>query len=184
MRISRTTAARAGAAAALAAAVALAPAAAGTAAAADRPYCGITWGSTAEQTPRAAHVIGDVTAVRSGRHACFDRIVIDGSWWASVRYVDEVRADGSGDVVPLRGGARLEIVAATGEGGPGWAPADRGEAVDVRGYRTLRQVASASDFEGLLTVGAGVRARLPFRVFVLDTPGRAPRVVIDVAHRW
>jgi hypothetical protein len=33
----------------------------------------------------------------------------------------------------------------------------------------------------------GVRARLPFRVFVLNgvaNSGNTPRLVIDVAHRW
>jgi hypothetical protein len=150
------------------------------------PYCGIAWGSGPEQTADTDHVIGDVTQIRSGRHACFDRVVLDGSWWASVRYVDTVRADGSGDVVPLRGGARLEVVASTG--GPGPTPAAltprRTDAVDVTGYRTLRQVRVASDFEGLLTVGVGVRGRLPFRVFVLGADGPSPRVVVDVAHRW
>jgi hypothetical protein len=29
-----------------------------------------------------------------------------------------------------------------------------------------------------------VRARLPFRVFVLRGPGSGSRLVIDVAHRW
>jgi len=29
-----------------------------------------------------------------------------------------------------------------------------------------------------------VRARLPFRVFVLAGPGNGSRLVIDVAHRW
>ena len=39
------------------------------------PYCGITWGSLAE-----ANSAGDtesLNGVRSGRHACFDRLVID-----------------------------------------------------------------------------------------------------------
>jgi hypothetical protein len=56
--------------------------------------------------------------------------------------------------------------------------------VDDHRYRTFRQVAYAGDFEGQLTLGLGVRARLPFRVFVLESIERSPRVVIDVAHRW
>jgi hypothetical protein len=35
-----------------------------------------------------------------------------------------------------------------------------------------------------LTLGLGVRGRLPFRVFTLDGPGAGSRIVIDVAHRW
>ena len=33
-------------------------------------------------------------------------------------------------------------------------------------------------------IGLGVRARLPYRVFVLDGSGGGSRLVIDVAHRW
>ena len=36
---------------------------------------------------------------------------------------------------------------------------------------------------GHTSMGLGVRARLPFRVFTLDD-GTASRLVIDVAHRW
>lgn len=55
------------------------------------------------------------------------------------------------------------------------------------GFRTFRQVAWAGSFEGLTTVGLGVRARLPFRVFALSGipgPAQGARVVIDVVHRW
>jgi hypothetical protein len=36
-------------------------------------------------------------------------------------------------------------------------------------------------FEDYTTFGLGVRAKLPFRVTRLSSPGR---VVVDVAHRW
>nr|WP_280956330.1 hypothetical protein [Cellulomonas flavigena] len=32
--------------------------------------------------------------------------------------------------------------------------------------------------------GLGVRARLPFRAFVLAGPGSGSRLVVDVAHQW
>jgi hypothetical protein len=32
--------------------------------------------------------------------------------------------------------------------------------------------------------GLGVRARLPFRAFVLAGPADGSRLVVDVAHRW
>ena len=54
----------------------------------------------------------------------------------------------------------------------------------VTGFSTFRQVSWAESQEGLTAVGLGVRARLPFRVFVLDGPGAGSRVVVDVAHRW
>ncbi len=58
------------------------------------------------------------------------------------------------------------------------------EIVNVAGFRTFRQVAWGGTFEGSTTIGLGVRARLPFRVFALDGPGSGSRLVIDVAHRW
>ena len=54
----------------------------------------------------------------------------------------------------------------------------------MSGYRTFRQVAYAGSFEGQTTIGLGVRARLPFRVFTLAGPGSNTRLVIDVAHTW
>jgi len=152
------------------------------------PYCGIRWGSLAKQGNAATAVPVALTNVRAGRHACFDRLVLDGASWARVRYVGQVREDGSGRVVPLRGGARLEIVTTRADdvqtGEPTYNPADPAHLVDLSGWRTFRQAAFAGDFEGQTTIGLGVRARLPFRVFVLTAKDRAPRVVIDVAHRW
>ncbi|MBY3554762.1 hypothetical protein HGI15_15395 [Modestobacter lapidis] len=168
--------------------------AAGPAAAA-APYCGITWGSLPEAHDDLAdrEVVNDV---RAGRHDCYDRLVIDlggqdssfGSY--DVRYVPQVIADGSGAVVPVRGGAALQIIVgapAYDEHGATYAPADPREVVDVRGFTTFRQVAWAGSFEGQTTLGVGVRARLPFRVFTLPgTPfsDQGPRLVIDVAHHW
>ncbi|HYH26170.1 MAG TPA: hypothetical protein VD834_12525, partial [Blastococcus sp.] len=39
------------------------------------PYCGITWGSL----PKASNASDTemVNGVRAGRHACFDRLVVD-----------------------------------------------------------------------------------------------------------
>jgi hypothetical protein len=174
----------------LAALVLTAPAHAAT------PYCGITWGSTAKATNHAHWADTEmVTDVRAGQHGCYDRLVIDvGGQDANfssydVRYVTKVTTDGSGAVVPLRGGAYLQItLGATAYGPHGDATMETSsEIVNVSGYRTFRQVAFAGSFEGQTDVGLGVRARLPFRVFVLPgTPNtdHTPRLVIDVAHKW
>jgi hypothetical protein len=82
--------------------------------------------------------------------------------------------------VPLRGGAKLEILAFS----HGSAPAHETELVNVTGYRTFRQVAWVGYFKGDSTIGLGVRARLPFRMFMLQGPGNTSRLVIDVAHQW
>ncbi len=152
---------------------------------ADAPYCGIRWGSTAKTLSPGS--TGQVVDVRAGRHTCYDRLVLDVSGEARgyfVRYVSTIRTDGSGQVVPVRGGARLEVVAtAPAVATDAWFLPD-GELVDTTGYRTFRHVAWAGSFEGQTTIGLGVRARLPFRAFVLDGPGSGSRLVVDVAHRW
>src|SRR4051812_48602982 len=72
--------------------------------------CSTDWGSLAKS--RSASTTGSLVGVRSGRHECYDRLVIDVSGPASgyrVEYVAAVTADGSGQAVPLRGGARLQV---------------------------------------------------------------------------
>ena len=148
--------------------------------------CEVRWGSLPkDRTTGSAHA--QVVDVRTGRHACFDRLVLDvqgdlrGHF---VRYVAQVRHDGSGTLVPVRGGARL-LVTATAPVLPTdawWGP--DGELLDPTGDRTFRDLEFAGSFEGLTSFGLGVRARLPFRVFILDGPGDRSRLVVDVAHSW
>ena len=129
---------------------------------------------------------GLLTNVRTGRHTSFDRIVFDVSGrpsWRLVHYVKNVVTLGQGDFVPLRGDAKLEIVLSVpshdAAGRSTYNPADHDELTLVLAYRTFRQVANAGSFEGRTTIGLGVRAHLPFRVFTLTG-----RVVVDVAHNW
>jgi hypothetical protein len=159
-----------------------------TAPAPPTPSCGITWGSLGKAA--GSYRTGPVDGARAGRHACFDRFVVDLAGKATgyrVGYVTEVRQDGSGRPVALRGGAKLRLIvkapAYDGAGNPTF-PATNSELVDVSGFRTFRQIAGAGSFEGQTTIGLGVRARLPFRVFALDGPGSGSRIVVDVAHRW
>jgi hypothetical protein len=160
--------------------------------AATSPYCGITWGSLAKAGDAGSG--GDVDGVRSGRHACYDRLTIDVTGSSShpdwqVGYVSRVVEDPSGRPVSLRGGAflqiRLEAPTYTPDGTLTYAPANPAELVGVAGYRTFRQVALTGSFEGVTNISVGVRARLPFRVFALSgpRPGQS-RLVVDVAHRW
>lgn len=173
---------------AIAAVVVFATLGIGAAAQASTPTCKTGWGSLqkfADATPP-----GYVTGVRTGRHPCFDRLVIDldgDRTGYSVEYVDDVYADGSGELVPVKGGAILNIVLfAPAHDDSGTATVDQAKvsATNVAGYRTLRDVEWAGSFEGWTTIVLGVRARLPFRVFTLNGPGDGSRLVIDVAHRW
>jgi hypothetical protein len=159
--------------------------------AAAAPGCSTVWGSLPESAPGAGS--GTVDEIRTGQHACFDRLVVDVDGAAGspvgyqVDYVSQFREDGSGDAVPLRGAADLQIVvirAAHVDGTATYDPTDDAEAEDVTGYRTFRQVAWGQSFEGRSTIGLGVRARLPYRVSVLPGPGDDARLVVDVAHSW
>jgi hypothetical protein len=153
------------------------------------PYCGQVWGSLAKTDPPLSQA--KVTNVRTGQHYCFDRLVIDLNGPVAgytVRYVPQVTQDGSGQPVPLRGQAFLQVTvnapAYDENGNPTYNPADKNELANVTGYQTFRQVAWAGSFEGYSSLGLGVRARLPFRVFTLAGPDAGSRLVIDVAHFW
>jgi len=150
------------------------------------PYCGITWGSGAKVVNQSStSTIGNV---RTGQHTCYDRMVIDLHGSApgyNVSYVDNFYAQGSGMLIPLRGGAKLSIVALAPaydlNGNPTYH-ATVGQPlpnINLTGYQTFRDLRYGGSFEGQTSFGLGVRARLPFRVFQLDH-----RLVIDVAHHW
>lgn len=152
--------------------------------------CPTGWGSLAKTDTDST--TAPVRDIRTGRHDCFDRMVVDlpgtaqGDLGYSVRYVDRLLQDGSGRPIPVAGGAVLEVrVAAPSyapETGEPTYPARAGHplpGVNLTGYRTFRDARFAGSFEGETQIGLGVRARLPFRV--LELPGR---LVIDVAHGW
>jgi hypothetical protein len=153
-------------------------------AAASVESCAVTWGSGVKSTQGTA--TAEMVGLRAGRQPCFDRLVfdfrgaVDGYW---VSYVNAVSAEATGDVVPVRGGARLQVsVHASGldeNYQPTYVFDDPAELVDVTGFQTFRQVAWAGTHHGTTSVGLGVRARLPFRVFTLPN-----RIVVDVAHQW
>jgi hypothetical protein len=154
--------------------------------------CPTAWGSLAKQ--RTSTSTKQVVNIRSGRHACFDRLVIDindaglGTPGFDVRYVPRVAQDGSGATVPLRGGAKLRVIVrapAYDAKGVTYTAANWNELVNVSGYRTFRQVAWAGTFEGQTTIGVGVRARLPMRASVVrGADGTGHRLIVDVAHSW
>jgi hypothetical protein len=164
---------------------------------ANDPFCGIRWGSLLKSDPRMTSA--PVVNLRAGRHECFDRLVVDlgpvvpglpraDTSGYGVQYVPQVLADGSGQPVALRGGAFLNVVvrapAHDANGNPTYIPPNPTDAINVSGFQTFRQVDFIVTFEGQTQIGLGVRARLPFRVFVLPGPGAGSRVVVDVAHRW
>jgi hypothetical protein len=150
------------------------------------PYCGISWGSL----PKTSSGTWDpLTNIRTGRHDCYDRIVFDTRSSAvgyTVRYVTNVSSEGEGRIIPLNGGAKLQITIQAPSYDPNTGtttyPGVVGQAlpsVNLKGYQTFRDAKFAGSFEGYTSVGLGVRARLPFRVFQMDN-----HLVVDVAHYW
>jgi hypothetical protein len=171
---------------------------AGTVAAhAAAPHCGITWASLAkDQDVMSSAPLSDI---RTGQHPCFDRVVFDFQGSRTnfqgpasgyhVAYADNVYGQGKGDRLSIAGGARLSVVLLDPAydivtGAATYPHATGDHVADVSGFRTLRDVVYGGSFEGSTTVGIGVRARLPFRVLVLEGPGAGSRIVVDVAHRW
>lgn len=153
--------------------------------------CAVTWGSL----PKTGSGPGtrSLTDVRTGRHDCYDRMVLDirpGTPAASptyqVRYVDKLYQDGSGHLINVGGGAILEIVATAPSYDPetyeATYPGRGGKplpGVNLKGYKTFRDARFGASYEGTTQLGLGVRARLPFRVLELGD-----RLIIDVAHTW
>lgn len=154
------------------------------------PYCGITWGSLPKSAVDTSAITEVLINVRTGRHDCYDRMVLDTTapgTGHSVRYVSNIYADGSGKLIPLNNsGAKLQIVATAPSYNPSTGVPTYGgitgsplPGVTLAGYQTFREAKFAGSFEGQTTIGLGVRAKLPFRVMRLDN-----RVIIDVAHKW
>lgn len=106
-----------------------------------------SWGSLPKSLNRMTSA--PITNAHAGRQACFDRLVVDlrgrGSGY-SVRYVSQVRSEGQGAVVPLRGGARLSVVITAlaydiNTRRSTYRPANRLALVNVAGFSTFRQIA-------------------------------------------
>lgn len=140
--------------------------------------CSTPFGSAPKTNP--AMGTGEVDTLRAGRHACFDRFVVqvDGPIAGfDVRYVNQITADGSGFVVPTRGaGKRLQVIVRH--------PSFSTPAVpNVAGFTTFRQIVNAGSFEGQTTFGIGLRnGPLPMRVGRVQ--GAHGVLFVDVAHKW
>jgi hypothetical protein len=137
-------------------------------------------------TPASAVQAGNptMTNIRTGQNTGYDRVVLDmtGSQ-PGVRYtmVDELTADGSGEIVWLTGEFFVSAVAF-----PARAHDDNGnrtytgpDKFRTRNLRNVMAVAVTGDFEGYLSIGLGIRYQTWVRVFTLASP---TRVVIDVGN--
>ena len=121
---------------------------------------------------------GFLTAIRTGAHPGYDRVVFEFSGGVPgyhAEYVAEVRADASGKLVPLAGQAFLRLVFHPSSAYQTY----HGPAVLRPGLPSLLQVSAAGDFEGYLSFGLGLSQRVGFTISTLSHPSR---VVLDIAH--
>ncbi len=163
----------------LSAAVAALPAQATTAAPAS---CSTHWGTGPRHKDQMVQT--KVRAVRVGVHACFDRLVIDlGTGRAPgyrVSYVRAFYADGSGKLVRTSGHAKL-LVTVQAPAAASFNASNR-HLVNVAGFPVFRQVAGLGSFEGITSLGLGLKAKEPFRVLEYQNTSHRFVLVIDVAR--
>ncbi|MGH3769072.1 MAG: AMIN-like domain-containing (lipo)protein [Pseudonocardiaceae bacterium] len=125
-----------------------------------------------------------LSGIRTGVHPTFDRIVLDLAGprpQVSSRFVDQLTQDGSGNVEWLTGAAFAEVHAT-----PAQAHDDVGRTsypgprkFSTRNLDNVMAVAITGDYEGVLSVGVGMRKQTWIKTFTLTGP---TRVVIDVGR--
>ena len=140
-------------------------------------------GRTSPTFPNLGGDLGGIGRVRVGHHEGFDRVVWEfsgsGRPTYQVHYVDTPLGDGSGDPVPVRGDAFVEVlittvgVPAAGTPRPPAAPASA-----LAGTVIAEAMPIYGGFEGYGQAFIGVRGeQRPLRVTTLTDP---TRLVVDV----
>jgi hypothetical protein len=137
--------------------------------------------TTAPKSSPASGGQAELFSLSAGCHATFDRVVIRARLATpgyDVRYVTRIVADPSGKPVSLLGTKRIRVIVRRARG-------HTSGGTDLLPSRVtplcsnLRQIKRAGDFEGVVSLGLGLRRKTGFRVFRLTGP---TRIVIDVAH--
>ncbi|AQW48452.1 hypothetical protein ACIQPP_50225 [Streptomyces violaceusniger] len=149
--------------------------------------CSTAWGSSTKSAADSeSKPLKNITA---SQNTCFDRMVFDingvkGKLGYHVGYVKTFHQDGSGEKIPVKGGAILQIHVsapsynpATGKDTYAGQPGKSLPGVKITGYRTFRDTKFGASLEGQTQVGLGIRAKLPFRVLQ-----SRDKLIVDVAH--
>jgi hypothetical protein len=132
--------------------------------------------------PAGAQSAPTLVAVRAARHPGFDRVVFEFRGGAvprhSVRYVDRLVQDGSGNTVSVAGAADLAVIfqganAHNQSGAPTVSPRRFSP-----GLTAVKEIAQTGDFEAVVGYGIGLDRRRPLEVSTLSGPSR---LVIDVS---
>ncbi len=124
-----------------------------------------------------------VTGVRFAAHGAYDRLVIDldGPMTGyTVRRVDKLVEDGSGETVEVQGGAYLQVTlypanAHDDAGTSTW----KGPRKVAAKLPNLAYVVNNGDFEAVVSIGLVLDHKAGFRVLEQSGPNR---LVIDIAH--
>lgn len=138
-----------------------------------------------EQPAPPAPPMAQLTAVRVGQHAGFDRVVFEFQGALPgyrVAYVQPpIVQDASGLLVDISGSAFLQVrfSPATGYDFVRSAPSYPGPNEIRPNLPTLLELERTGDFEAVLTWTLGLRQAVDFHVLELSNPWR---VVVDVAH--
>jgi hypothetical protein len=137
--------------------------------------------TTAPKSSPASGGQAELFALSAGCHATFDRVVIRARLATpgyDVRYVTRIVADPSGKPVSLLGTKRIRVIIRRARGHTSGG-ADLLPSRVTPLCSNLRQIKGAGDFEGVVSLGLGLRRKTGFRVFRLTGP---TRIVIDIAH--
>lgn len=145
------------------------------------PYCGIRWGSLQKYSDATS--IGSITGVRAGRHACYDRLVIDVAGKVDGYEVQYFPKRTTSTTEPAHLQIAVDAAMIDPAGNVTFGDENNFVLTGFSRYRTFRAVSGGGLTKNSI-IGLDVRARLPFRVFTLDGPGSGSRLVVDVAHRW
>lgn len=146
------------------------------------PFPANTAPDTADPSPDASVTVRDI---RLGRQDGFDRVVFEvggtGTPGWDVRYVDAASSQGSGKPVDVAGDAILQV-SLTGVGYPydtGVKEYSAPGPLSSAGTESVTEVAFDATFEGTTMAFVGTNSKVPFRVYLLQSP---TRVVLEVAH--
>lgn len=123
------------------------------------------------------------SAIRTGRHACFERVVIDfaGSGLLPGRRVEYVRdpvlLSPSDMTVNIRGNATLVIKVASWMGDPLNGVDPGPSQIFPTNVSKIKELRLIENFEGMHQWAVGLDRARPFRLFTLTNP---PRIVVDI----
>ncbi len=146
--------------------------------------------STPAPSPSGSLRAAVVKEIRTGRHAGFDRVVIEfqgapGTWRTS--YQNEVLEDPTGNKLPVQGNRFLVVVVQNAtfdnafqtDASVPHASYAGARAITPTGLGNVRQIVRAGDFEATLSLAVGLDKQTGVRVQRLDGPAR---LVIDIAN--